>query len=198
MHFAVKRLMAPAAAQDGTANYHLLDREGALLMVADQTVAPDLDERRQVRLARPDGRLLATIDLPEAETEAAGAEKKVDYAIIHEYAVYAIISVHRRLAEEADEAFYFTLEVEGEKWLALPDPELDLCYALYDDIPTGVHTYDAIAELDLPLCIGRICLVNNEEYAFTVDLAPYRLEQTGLVVLALAVLIDRVIGGSAK
>ena len=160
-------------------------------MVADQTVAPNLDERRQVRLARPDGRLLATIDLPEAEPGAESAIE-ADYAIIHDYAVYAILSVHRRQGKnDPSNGIYLTLEVEGEKWLALPDPELDLCYALYDDIPAGLHTYDAISELDLPMCIGRICLVNSNQYAFTVDLAPYRLEETGLVVLALAVLIDR-------
>lgn len=161
-------------------------------MVADQTVAPNLDERRQVRLARPDGRLVATIDLPEAAVGEAEAKVEADYAIIHDYAVYAILSLHRREVEGApDDGIYLTLEVEGEKWLVLPDPELDLCYALYDDVPAGLHTYDAISELDLPLCIGRICLVNNSEYAFTVDLAPYRLEETGLVVLALAVLLDR-------
>lgn len=191
MHFAVKRLLAPTGPQPEVANYHLLDRDGALLMVADQTVGPDLDERRQVRLARPDGRLLATIDLPEAPTDGVSPKAKTDYAIIHDYAVYAIVSVHHLEPEDNGNGVYFSLEVEGEKWLALPDPELDLCYALYDDIPAGIHSYDAIAELDLPLCIGRICLVNSEAYAFTVDLAPYRLEQTGLVVLALAVLIDR-------
>lgn len=189
MHFAVKRLPSP---EGGSPNYHLHDREGTLLMVADQTVAPNLDERRQVRLARPDGRLLATIDLPEAEPGVPGQVVEADYAIIHEYAVYAILKVHRREAADSPAAaLYVTLEVEGEKWLVLPDPELDLCYALYDDIPAGLHTYDAISELDLPLCIGRICLTNGDQYAFTVELAPYRLDETGLVVLALAVLIDR-------
>jgi len=199
MDYAVKRLNP---GQGELPNYHLLDPHGAVLMVADQSVAPRPDERRQVRLARPDGRLLATIDLPEAG--ALSADNEADYAIVHDYAVYAILSVHRRPAgDEAgkdtekstvrsvkENGHYLTLEVEGEKWLVLHHPELAHCFAIYDEIPAGLHTYDTITELDLAPSIGRICHT-EDEYAFTANLDPYRLQQTGLVVLSLAYLLDR-------
>lgn len=206
MDYAVKRL---DPGQEERPNYHLLDPHGTVLLVADQGAAPRPDDRRQVHLARPDGRLLATIDLPEAGT--LSAENEADYAIVHDYAVYAILSVHRRPAGEetgkeavkgaaagtanatGENGHYLTLEVEGEKWLVLHHPELAHCFAIYDEIPAGLHTYDTITELDLPPSIGRICHT-EDEYAFTVNLDPYRLQQTGLVVLSLAYLLDRVTG----
>lgn len=196
MDYAVKRL---SPGQGELPNYHLVDPEGRVLLVADQSVARRPDERRQVRLARADGKLLATIDLPE--TGILNADNVADYAIVHDYAVYAILSVHRRPAGEetgkdggkkaAGNDHYLTLEVEGEKWLVLQHPELAHCFAIYDEIPAGLHTYTTITELDLPPSIGRICHT-EDEYTFTANLDPYRLQQTGLVVLSLAYLLDRV------
>jgi hypothetical protein len=48
-----------------------------------------------------------------------------------------------------------------------------------------------LTELDLPPSIGRICR-DAGDYAFGVNLAPTRLQQTGLIILALAFLIDQV------
>ena len=185
MDYAVRRL-----ALGDLPNYHLLDESGTVLMVADQTVAPKVDERRQVRLARPDGKLLAVLDLPQTSTTEGQGVESADYAIIYDYAVYAILSVHHRsdVAEEMA-ATYFTLEVEGEKWLALWHAEEDNCYALYDQIPGNIHTYRNVAELELPPSIGRICR-GEEKVAYTVTLNPGRLRHTGMVVLALAFLID--------
>ena len=175
--------------------YHLLDPKGAVLMAAEQSATRAPSGRRQVHLARPDGRLRATIDLPE--TGALSADSVADYAIVHDYAVYAILSLHRRPAsEEADgarENHYLTLEVEGETWLVLHHPERANCFAIYDEIPAGLHTYDTITELDLPPSIGRICQT-EDDVTYTVNLEPYRLQQTDLVVLSLAYLLDRVIG----
>lgn len=200
MDYAVKRL---SPGQGKLPNYHLIDPQGRVLVVADQSVARGPDERRQVRLARADGKLLATIDLPE--TGILNANNTADYAIVHDYAVYAILSIHRRPAGEETgkngsknagrssmrNSHYVTLEVEGEKWLVLHHPEEPHCFAIYDEIPAGLHTYTTITELDLPPSIGRICHT-EDEFAFTANLDPYRLQQTGLVVLALAYLLDRV------
>lgn len=187
MDFAVRRL---TPGTDSVPNYHLLDPDGNVLIVADQSAAADLDERRQVRLARPDGRLLATIELPLIEN-SNGAEGAADYAIIHEYAVYAIFSVHRRPpAENGNQlATYFTLEVEGERWMVLPDPAMDHCYAIYDQVPKGLFGYETHGDLDLPPSIGHLCAV-EDEWAYTVSLDPERLRETGLLVLALAYLVD--------
>ncbi len=197
MDYAVKRL---SSGQGELPNYHLLDPHGTVLLVADQSVAPRPDDRRQLHLARPDGKLLATIDLPETGT--LSADNEADYAIVHDYAVYAILSVHRRPAgdeagKDGDKAkengHYLTLEVEGEKWLVLHHPEQAHCFAIYDEIPAGLHTYETITELDLPPSIGRICHT-EDDYAFTANLDPYRLQQTSLIVLSLAYLLDRVTG----
>ena len=184
MDFAVKRITAGAGSAP---NYHLLDPQGNILLVADQSVAPSADDRRQVRLARPDGRLLATIDLPLAGSDVENA----DYAVIHDYAVYAIFSVHPPEGEERKLGGpYFTLEVEGERWAVLPDSEREHCYALYDEVPRGLTPYGSLLDLDLPLAIGEVCRLDTD-VAYTATLGLTRLQQPDLVVLTLAYLIDR-------
>jgi hypothetical protein len=183
MDYTVRRLSSGAGQPS---NYHLLNRQDTVLIVADQSVAPDAEARRQVRLARPDGRLLATIELPLVDSSAG----TTDYAIIHDYAVYAILSVHSRATEDGAPAVpYFTLEVEGERWMALPEAQLEGCYALYDEVPRGLSSV-ALADLDLPPAIGRLC-AGAGDYAYTVSLDEERLQQPELIVLALAYLIDR-------
>lgn len=186
MDYTVRRLTSGA---DQPPNYHLLDLQDTVLMVADQNVAPDTEERRQVRLARPDGRLLATIELPLLDSAAETA----DYAIIHDYAVYAILSRHARLNEEGSPAApHFTLEVEGERWLALPDPKQDGCYTLYDEAPRGLSSYGAPADLDLPPAVGNICHQEGDgDHAYVISLDDERLQQPELIALTLAYLIDR-------
>jgi hypothetical protein len=187
MDFVVRRL-SPGA--DSAPNYHLLDPEGNVLVVADQSAAADLDARRQVRLARPDGRLLATIELPQVESNGPVAGT-ADYAIIHEYAVYAILSVHRRMIAEdaALPATYFMLEVEGERWMVLPDPDMAHCFAIYDQVPRSLFGYETHADVDLPSSTGQLCAAEGE-WAYTISLDPERLRETGLLVLALAYLVD--------
>lgn len=187
MDFAVRRL-TPGA--ESAPNYHLLDPDGNVLIVADQSVAADLDARHQVRLARPDGRLLATIELPLVENNGASADT-ADYAIIHEYAVYAILSVHRRKDANGggQPRTYFTLEVEGERWMALPDADMAGCYAIYDEVPKGLFGYETHADVDLPPSIGRLC-AEDDEWAYSASIDPERLRETGLIILALAYLVD--------
>ena len=188
MDFAVRRL-TPSA--DSAPNYHLLDRDGNVLIVADQSVAADLDARHQVRLARADGRLLATIELPLVENNGVTTDTAY-YSIIHEYAVYAILSVHHgKVADEGGQPrTYFTMEVEGERWMVLPDPELARCYAIYDEVPKGLFGYETHADVDLPPSIGRLC-ARDDEWTYGVSIDPERLRETGLIVLALAYLVDR-------
>ncbi|MFW6068246.1 MAG: hypothetical protein ACOC9E_01545 [Chloroflexota bacterium] len=172
--------------------YMLLDLNGATLLHADQSQGPPPESRRQIRLMRPGGRLLATIDVPPATVDEE--EQQRDYAIVHEYAVYAIVSVHFRQNAEGNGGpeRYFVLEVEGETWLLLPHPEQKACYALYDEAPAGLHTYETLTELDLPRHIGQFCRGDEgDEQALTVQLDTVRLAHTSLVVLALGLLIDQ-------
>lgn len=188
MDFSILRTMRES---DEHPTYALHDAAGSSLLLADQTESPEPDSRRQIRLARPGGRLVATIDLPQPTTTPE-ENLRLDYAIIHEYAVYAIISVRRRPPSEteAHSAVYYTLEVEGETWLLLPHPEDEACYAFYDEVPAGLQTYDTLTELDLPPRIGKICR-NGDEEVMNANLEPRRLVHTDLVVLALALLIDQ-------
>jgi hypothetical protein len=173
--------------------YELLDASGNVLLVADQTEGALPDERRQLRLTGPGGRLVATIDLPQPSAEGQSDVQEIDYALIHNFAVYAILSQRRRPGNNhSADGTYFILEVEGETWLALPDPDANGCYALFDEVPVGLHTYEAVSDLDLPSAVGHICYSNNgHEHDWRADIAPNRLQETGLLVLALAFLIDR-------
>lgn len=189
MNYGVKRLKAESGEPP---TYELVGSDGSSLLLADQTTSPKEDVQQQIRLARPDGRLAATIDLPKVASTSSGEEMKADYAIIYDFAVYAILGVRERPVPEAEgeEGTYFTLEVEGEKWLVLPHTDLPGCYAVYDEVPAGLHTYETLTELDLPPSIGQICH-NGDGLAFHIYLSPKRLQHTGLIVLALAYLIDQ-------
>lgn len=180
---------------DGHLTYVLNDASGSSLLLADQMESAPPDSRRQIRLARPSGRLLATIDLPQHARNSLEESRRIDYAIIHEYAVYAIISVRRRPPSDSSNQnhVYYTLEVEGETWLVLPDPEDEACYMLYDEVPAGLQTYDTLTELDLPPGIGRICMGGDEVIA-SATLEQRRLMHTDLVVLGLALLIEQAFG----
>lgn len=188
MEYIVQRATSEAGESPA---YSLLGTNGETLLLADQSQGPPPESRRQIRLMRPDGRLLATIDVPPATIDEE--EQKRDYAIIHEYAVYAIISVHQRQGAangNGGATQYLVMEVEGETWLLLPHPEQDACYALYDEAPASLHTYETLTELDLPRHIGRFCR-DNENQPLSIQLETARLMHTNLVVLALAMLIDQ-------
>lgn len=190
MDFTVDRTASEA---DGTPIFVLRDSQGTSLLRAEQAQGPAPEYRRQIRLSRPSGRVVATIDLPKVEAPAIPAEKRTDYAIIHDFAVYAIISVCRR--SDTDEGGptgeYYLLEVEGETWLALPDQQEVGCYMLYDEVPAGLHTYETLTELDLPDSIGRLCRQAEQSEAVSISLSPQRLKHIDLVLLALGLLIDR-------
>lgn len=191
MDYAVKR---QTSGRGEPVSYELRGAEGDLLLVADQTEGALPDERRQLRLTGPGGRLIATIDLSQPVTDEDGDVQEVDYALIHDFAVYAILSQRRRPGSDNPPAngTYFILEVEGERWLVLPDPESESCYALFDEVPAGLNTYEALIDLDLPTAVGHICHSNNGyEDDWRAEIAPNRLQETGLLVLALTFLIDR-------
>ncbi|MFW6042115.1 MAG: hypothetical protein ACOC9C_00370 [Chloroflexota bacterium] len=188
MDYLVKRLPPKAA---GSPIYQLLEPGGAELMRAEQSTSAEPGQRRQLRLVRPDDRIVATMDLSQGTTENANGESDADYAIIHDYAVYAIFGVRRRscLDEPSEKVTYFTLEVEGDTWLVLPHPESANCYAIYDEVPVGLNTYDSLTDVDLPAPSGSICRVSND-HTFEVDLSRYRLQHTKLIALGLVFLID--------
>lgn len=187
MSFTVERTQET---EDGSPVYSLLDAQGSTLLKAEQVPGLGPEDRQQIRLARPGGRLMATIDLPQVDVPGMEDDARTDYAVIHDFAVYAIVSACRRPDAEVGSNAYYVLEVEGEAWTALPDAEDATCYALYDDVPAGLDTYDTLTELDLPPCIGRVCRA-DEGRSLAITLSPQHLKHTDLVLLALGLLIDR-------
>lgn len=185
MEYRIKRLLP----QMNGRRYHLYDAQGQLILVADHG-SPWLpsDPRRHVRFARPDGYPLASLDLPWRPGESAKRQKHVSYAIIFDHAVYAIVNEHAQ--KERAELPYFTVEVEGMQWLALPLPEPSVLLALYDEIPNGLGVYkDAVAEQMLdPVAWIRAA---TGDYDFYAKFPSGALDQSALVALALIFLADR-------
>lgn len=185
-------------ADEAARRYHLFDRADQLLLVADQGsswLPPN--ETPQVRYARPDGERVATMDLPRPDERRA--DRKQNYAVIYEHAVYALITAMDLSSGTGSLAasptpFSFdrlVIEVEGSKWLGLRWSEADdgPLLVLYDaaasDLPTGVDPESA----DLPEPIGLL-EVGAGEYDFDLTLPAGRLAQGSLLGLALVFLID--------
>jgi len=192
MRYCVKRLLSE---DDTLVGYQLFSDSAKLLLVADVARYPEDASRRRVRFVRPDGTLLATMELPP-EGEDTQVELNPDYAIIQDYAVYAIVSRRRFTADdEADaakvgRAAFYTLETEGDSWLVLPATEAGNEFFLYGRFMDSVRAYDDLLENNLPPQIGHIYPVEGEEHYLEVELTTRRWRQTTLVVLALTFLLE--------
>ncbi len=137
------------------------------------------------------------MDLPRPDERRA--DRKQNYAVIYEHAVYALITAMDLSSGTGSLAasptpFSFdrlVIEVEGSKWLGLRWSEADdgPLLVLYDaaasDLPTGVDPESA----DLPEPIGLL-EVGAGEYDFDLTLPAGRLAQGSLLGLALVFLID--------
>lgn len=181
--------------------YHLFDRAEGLLLVADQG-SPWLpaDLPPQVRFSRPDGERVATMDLPRSDERRA--DRKYNYAIIYEHAVYALITALDLSGGTAalnapppagPPSFdRLVIEVEGHRWLGLrwtEEGENGPLLVIYDaaaaDLPAAVDPEAA----DLPEPIGLL-EVGAGDYDFDLTLPAGRLAQAPLLGLALAYLVD--------
>lgn len=195
--YRVRRLHTPGEA---ARRYHLFDRADQLLLVGDQGSAwlPP-DQLPGVRFARPDGERVASMDLPRATDRRP--EKQVNYAIIHEHAVYALITTPMRppsgatgpLTGGSGIVWPFTrlmIEVEGNRWLGLRWPEqTGPLLVLYDAAAAGLSLTVERDSSDLPEPLGLL-EVGAGDYDFDLTLPAGRLEQGALVGLALAFLVD--------
>lgn len=176
--------------------YHLFDRADQLALVADWGSAwlPPGDPP-QVRFARPDGERVASMDLPRP---GPTSDKKQNYAVIYEHAVYALItamdlsSITGALVPPA--ARYFdrlVIEVEGNRWLALRWTGLEEgpLLVLYDAAASGLSPQLDPESADLPEPIGLI-EIGAGDYDFDLTLPSGRLAQGPLLGLALVYLLD--------
>ncbi len=185
MHYRVKKLMIDADQQ--TTGYNLLSEQGNLLLAGDLGLATEAKEGlREMRFTRPDGTLLATMKFPAGEDPSAAEWVGTDFAVIQDYAVYAIFTPR----QQEDNTPILTLEAEGGNWLVLPRAEPPNSFALFGQLPDGYHTFDRTVEAELPPQVGRVVPAEEEVYHFNIELTARRWRQTSLVVLALVFLLD--------
>lgn len=200
MDFGVKRISSDGASR----RYHLYNNQERLVMVADQG-SPWLSANfpHRVQFSQPDGQVIATLDLPRVGRKEGGkGAQHVDYVVILNYAVYAIINEYRWTAVKGEKRQppYYILEVDQKLWLAQPQGS-DSLFLLYDEVPPKFAAHETLAVPDLLEANGRIQLLTPDTaeytsaYHFIVELSPDQMEHAGLVVLALIFLIDRAVQG---
>ena len=195
--YRVRRLHAPG---EMARRYHLFDRADQLLLVADQGSAwLPADQPPGVRFARADGERVASMDLPRPTDRRP--DRQHNYAIIHEHAVYALITTPVRppsgatgpLTSSSGIVWPFMrlmLEVEGHRWLGLRwREEAGPLLVLYDAAAAGLSLAVERDSSDLPEPLGLL-EVGAGDYDFDLTLPAGRLEQGALVGLALVFLID--------
>ena len=154
--YRVRRLPAD---DEPTRRYHLYDRADQLLLVADQGSAwLPADQPPQVRFARPDGERVASMDLPRHDERRP--DKKQNYAVIYEHAVYALITATEThngstgpLSPGPGPFTQLMIEVEGNRWPALRWPgEEGPLLTLYD----ADGGLSAPLDPDWPTCRSRL------------------------------------------
>lgn len=97
MNLSVKR---QPTEEKGQPEYHLFSETGTLLLRADlQGLAAGGNADRVIRFVRPDNNLLATMKFVAPPAERENQKRDVDFVLVQDYAVYAIISRHTRAGE---------------------------------------------------------------------------------------------------
>lgn len=197
MRYEIRRL--PSSGEDR--RYHLYDDQHQLLLVADygSTWLSD-DGQRRVRFSQPDGRPLSSLDLPApGQARRTKGDKPTSYPLIFNDAVYALVSRFEHPAEGKEtRPPYLTVEVEGERWLVLPQDQRGSVYALYDEVPSGLNVYAEPTTADLPEPVGHIDrrtvgaeIQEEAGWHYVADFPSGHLTQAPLILLALTFLIDR-------
>lgn len=174
---------------------HFYDDQGMLTLVAEFGTPWQEDEISKIRMATPGGELLATLDFPGVETIGKQGQGRIGYALIHDHAVYAIITKHAPVDPEEEESLpYFTIEAEGERWLALGErgngrsqaSKFVLCNNVPADLTVYANPLDACNET-----LGKIRRVLGE-YDYDITFPENRFQQPRLISLALAFLIHQI------
>lgn len=174
---------------------HFYDDQGKLSLVAEYGTPWQEEENSKIRIANSGGELLATLDFPGVETTGKQGQGRIDYALIHDHAVYAIITKHAPIDPDEEDALpYFTIEAEGERWLALGERGNDRIplsrFSLCDNTPSDLSVYanplDACSE-----AIGKIRRVVGD-YDYDVTFPDSRFQQPRLISFALVFLIHQI------
>lgn len=162
--------------------FHLYDKWERLRLVADHG-SPWLaaNPHHDVRLARTDGHLVATLNLPWGV--GVGEKRPLSYAVLVDHAVYAVFEVY------GGKRPLIVLEVEESRWLVAPNPA-NSGFTLFDNAPSSfrLRTSQPSEQTDPP--IGHI-YQQLDGYDFVLDLPAKRpLRRPAILSLALTVLLD--------
>jgi hypothetical protein len=183
--FAIRRL--PAMSDDR--RYHLFDDQGQLLLIADFS-SPWLPQAslQQVRFARADGRPIATLDLPRTSSTNRREQRSFSYAIIFDYAVYAIINVsHHTSTQSPASSPHITLEAGGRNWIILPHGKDPVDYALFrlphDTMRQALPEVETLPE---PTAMIRR---SSEDFDFVATIGT-EFRQREIILLSLIFLLD--------
>lgn len=185
MNYTVSRVNRTA----DCAQYHLFDHSELLLLVADYGspwVPP-----HQLRLARPDGKPVASLALPKPlfARIRRPSSTLASYALVLESAVYAVINRLQPSAANQSQTPYFVIEVESQKWLVLAQPELPGNFSLHGTVPPGL-AFTPLHQLPLSAAAGKIIPTPQSTYHFQISVEPGRLRHISLILLSLIFLID--------
>lgn len=177
--------------EDGPTLYHLFDESADLLFVA-QSGQPDPRDAaptyRHIYFRAADGRIVASLDLPRVD--AARREGSPHYVLIHDDAVYALLTGAGPAGE--DEPFQLcSVEVEGKRWVGLrPTRDNGVLLSLYEDVASDLSIYGDLEGADLPDPVA-VVETGPEDGVFGVKIKKGKLIQPGLLALALVLLVDR-------
>ncbi|RMG97661.1 MAG: hypothetical protein D6706_08050 [Chloroflexi bacterium] len=180
MKFRVRRLRT---AWPNASVLQLYDARETLLLVADFGTPwlPDV-ERGRVRLARPNGRVVGWLNLPEGK-EGRGVPGS--YVLVRDDAVYGLISVF----DEEGKRPYFFVEAEQARWLVTGHRFSPLDYGIFDEVPASMNVYADPADSISSEPIGRVweTAVNADLH---ITLPGEQLAFASFITLALAYLIN--------
>ncbi|MGB5057860.1 MAG: hypothetical protein WBO48_04175 [Candidatus Promineifilaceae bacterium] len=178
---------------------HLYVGQNRLSLVADfGTPWLRHGEPGKVRLARPSGEALASLEFPGLKTTSKGGVPRISYALIYDHAVYAIITQHTwPNLDDADAVSYFMIEAEGQRWAALnrevngrslPDQ-----FVLCDNAPAVVEPHAQFLDDCQAAPVGQIQRPTSAE-EYQVIMPDGRFRQPQLILLALVFLIHQLPG----
>lgn len=185
MNYGVRRVNHTA----DCAQYHLFDHRAMLQLVADY--GSPWVPAHQMRLARPDGKSVASLTLPKplfARLRRPTANL-ASYALVMENAVYAVINRLQPSAANQSRTPYYVIEVESQKWLVLALAEQAGCFALYSTVPPNL-AFTPLHQVALPAAVGQIAAATPSPYHFHITLEPGRLRHIPHILLSLIFLID--------
>ena len=184
VHFGIKRLHQVS---DTTRRYHLYDETQRLKLVLEQGT-PWLPAKgsSRARFALPNGEIVASFERPWRQRFRRA---QIDYALIIDHAVYAIISQYPPTPTK-QEAPAFIMKAGLTKWFALGNEEGEPFFTLYEGAPTNLALYTSPTAVALPEPIGHVNRATGR-YHFIMSTPDELPDHASLLVLAFIFLIDR-------